>query len=216
MRQRIDRTSARRRAVTALVAAIHVVCALAYVESTLAQQQDRVTIDARRCREIESSEERLACFEAQVDEAQGGGSRAPAPAAAPPPSSQQVGPPPSSQQVEPPSSPQQVPPPSPQPVAPQPSSEQPTPIVNLSSLPGDSASTDKPGQSEWIGSITSLRQREPGQYVITLDTGQVWQQRGAQRYALRVGQRVRIQETKVGTRLQADGVNGYIHVERVR
>jgi len=51
--------------------------------------------------------------------------------------------------------------------------------------------------------------------VITLDSGEVWQQRGGDRYPLRVGQKVRIYQTRFGTRLQADGVNGFIHVFRV-
>ena len=45
---------------------------------------DRVTIDARRCIEIESRDERLACFEAEVDEARERDENAPAPAAAGP------------------------------------------------------------------------------------------------------------------------------------
>ena len=80
---------------------------------------------------------------------------------------------------------------------------------------GEGAPADAPGQSEWVGSVTALRQREPNQFVITLDSGEVWQQRGADRYPLRVGQKVRIYQTRFGTRLQADGVNGFIHVFRV-
>lgn len=68
-----------------------------------------------------------------------------------------------------------------------------------------------------MGTITALRLREPNQYIVTLDTGQVWHQRYPERYALRVGQRVRIYESPWGAhqRLQADGVNGFIQVERV-
>jgi hypothetical protein len=155
---------------------------LAYLEATFAQESGHVTIDARRCREIESPDERLACLERQIDDAQSRGSTVPA-AAVPAPSSQ-------------PSTP--------------------APAVDVAKLPAEGAPTEKPGQTEWVGIITALKQREPNQYLITLDTGQMWLQRGSDRYMLRVGQRVRIEQTRFGTRLQADGVNGYIHVERVR
>ena len=72
--------------------------------------------------------------------------------------------------------------------------------------------------SEWVGTITSLKLRAPNQYLITLDSGQVWSQQVAERYALRVGQRVRVYESKWGSskRLEADGVKGFIQVELVR
>lgn len=90
-----------------------------------------------------------------------------------------------------------------------------------SSSPPERASArpanDEPTEREWVGTITALRLREPNQYIVTLDTGQVWHQRYPERYALRVGQRVRIYESPWGAhqRLQADGVNGFIQVERV-
>jgi hypothetical protein len=180
MTQHRNRLHARRRGVIACVVT-HAVCGLAYLEAAVAQEQGRVTIDARRCLELESPEERLACFETQVGEAQN--STAPATAAVPPPSSQQ-----------------------------------PISTVDVATLPGQGAPADTPGQSEWVGNIASLKERAPNQYLITLDSGQVWQQRIAERYALRVGQRVRIYHAKFtsGLRLQADGVNGFIQVERVR
>lgn len=71
---------------------------------------------------------------------------------------------------------------------------------------------------EWIGSITSLRERIPNRHLITLDTGQIWEQAFNERFALRVGQRVRIYQTRWGAhyRLEADGVKGFIQVDRVR
>jgi hypothetical protein len=157
-----------------------VVCSLAYFEATLAQDQGRVTIDARRCLEIESADERLACFETQVKGAESRGSTAPATAGVPAPSSEPL-----------------------------------TRTVDVADLPRQGAAADAPGRSEWVGSITSLREREPHRYLITLDSGQVWQQRLAERYPLRVGQRVRVYQSRFGLRLQADGVNGFTHVERV-
>ena len=72
--------------------------------------------------------------------------------------------------------------------------------------------------SEWVGTITSLKLRAPNQYLITLDSGQVWSQQVAERYALHVGQQVRVYESKWGSseRLEADGVKGFIQVELVR
>jgi hypothetical protein len=156
----------------------HAVCTLAALDPALAQEQGRVTIDANRCLELESPDERLACFEAQVKEAESAGSTAPVAAGVPAASPEQA-----------------------------------IPTVDNAVPPGQG---DAPRQTEWVGTIVSLKEREPNQYVITLDNGQVWQQQGAMRYGLRVGQRVRIYESRFGQRLQADGVNGFIHVDRVR
>ena len=193
----------RQRGVTACVVA-QAVCSLAYLEVTLAQEQDRVTIDARRCLELEAADERLACFEAQVGEAQSRGSPTPATAAAPATAATPATATAPATVATPATA-----------VAPALSSQQSIPTVEVASLPAEGAPADAPGQSEWVGSVTALRQREPNQYVITLDSGEVWQQRGADRYPLRVGQKVRIYQTRFGTRLQADGVNGFIHVFRV-
>jgi hypothetical protein len=177
--QRRKLPRARRRGVIAYVVA-HAISSVACLESSLAQEHDRVTIDARRCLELASPDERLACFETQVGDAQNRESTAPAAAAAPAPS-------------------------------PQPS----IPTANVANLPEQRAPAAAPGQSEWVGSITSLRERAPRQYLITLDSGQVWQQQIAERYPLRVGQRVRIHKGRFGVQLQADGVNGFIRVERI-
>ena len=179
MTQLSDPTDTRRRAVIACGMA-QIICGFAYVDATSAQEPSQVTIDARRCRDLESPDERLACLEKQIDEAESRAPAAPATAAAPPSGTQQS-----------------------------------APTVDVEKLPGEGP-TEKPGQAEWVGIITALREREPDQYLITLDTGQMWLQRGSERYGLRVGQRVRIEQTRFGLRLQADGVNGFIHVARVR
>lgn len=180
MTQYANSLGARRLGVTAFVVA-QLICSLAHTHATLAQEPDQVTIDASRCREIPSPDERLACFEKQVEEARVQGPTSPVSTTVPPAGAQQ-----------------------------------PVPTVDVAGLPAAGGAAAKPGQTEWVGTITALRQREPDQYIITLDGGSVWQQRGADRYPLRVGQRVRIEESRMGTRLQADGVNGYIHVGRVR
>jgi hypothetical protein len=160
------------------------VCVLAALSPALAQEQDRVTIDANRCLELESPDERLACFETQVEEAQSTGSSASvAPVVSVPPA---------------------VPPTSPEQAMPAPETAVPP------------AQPDAPRETESVGTITALEMRAPNQYVITLDNGQIWQQRGAMRYGLHVGQRVRIYASRFGQRLEADGVNGFIQVDRVR
>jgi hypothetical protein len=150
---------------------------------TLAQEVDPVTIDARRCIGIESPAERLACFEAQVDDALDEGNN----------------------QTDSPAAPV---------VAPAPASSESAP-PKVVEVQGDRAASS---ENESVGTIASLRERAPNQYLITLDNGQVWQQRFGQRYPLRVGQRVRIYDSTFGSdqRLQVDGVNGFIQVDRVQ
>jgi hypothetical protein len=148
------------------------------IESLSGQEADNVTIDARRCMQIESPAERLACFEAQVGAAPAATSDGPVPppAAAPAPRTVDVGAPPA----------QAVP--------------------------------AAPPEATSFGNITSLQLREPNRYLITLDTGQVWEQRVAARFPLRVGQRVRIEPTRWGSseRLYVEGLSGFIQVSRVR
>jgi hypothetical protein len=157
------------------------------VDRCLAQDDGLVTIDARRCIEIESPDERLACFEAQVKQpVKPQGATAP-PAAT---GSAAAG----------------------SPAAP------PTPQVESVRVPAQQARGDEASPTEWVGSITALQERVPRRWLITLDTGQIWEQQVAERYALRVGQRVRIYESRWGGhhRLEADGIKGFIQVDRVR
>ena len=97
------------------------------------------------------------------------------------------------------------------------SQQQSAPTVAVARVPPQNAGADAPA-NEWVGTITALKLRAPNQYLITLDSGQVWSQQVAERYALRVGQRVRVYESKWGSskRLEADGVKGFIQVELVR
>ena len=95
--------------------------------------------------------------------------------------------------------------------------QQSAPTVAVARVPPQNAAADAPA-NEWVGTITSLKLRAPNLYLVTLDSGQVWSQQVAERYALRVGQRVRVYESKWGSskRLEADGVKGFIQVELVR
>lgn len=71
---------------------------------------------------------------------------------------------------------------------------------------------------EIFATVTALRETVPNTYVITLDNGQVWRQMRPKRYYIRTGQSVRLYSTHWGPsfRLTAEGVGGYIQVERVR
>lgn len=168
---------------------------------SMAQDSGRVTIDASRCLEIESADERLACFERQVGEARAperNDPPAPAPRATPQAATPPVG-------VPPVATPQAAPPATPTPDR----------TVDVADQPQRDRAD---AQGEWVGSITALRQRLPDRWVVTLDNGQMWEQQLAERYPLAVGQRVRVYQSRWGEayRLQADGKNGFIQVTRVR
>ncbi len=66
--------------------------------------------------------------------------------------------------------------------------------------------------------IAELEKSGFGDYVVTLESGQVWKQTSAQEYHLRKGQEVSIRSTTWGSdyRLHADGVPGHIQVTRIQ
>lgn len=66
--------------------------------------------------------------------------------------------------------------------------------------------------------ITELREREPGRFLITLASGQQWLQVESKRYRMRTGQDVRIYPGLFSGswRMSADGINGFIQVERIK
>ena len=74
------------------------------------------------------------------------------------------------------------------------------------------------GGEEYFGVVTDLRERLPNALVITLDTGQVWQQTQPEAYPLRPGAHVRIYPTRWGRsyRLIGDGMGRHIQVRRVQ
>ena len=72
--------------------------------------------------------------------------------------------------------------------------------------------------SSIAATVTALKETVPNAYLITLDNGQVWRQKDSQRYPLQPGQRVTLSRTQWGGayRLNAEGLHGFIQVERVR
>ena len=71
---------------------------------------------------------------------------------------------------------------------------------------------------ELHSTISKLKEYVPSRYLITLENGQVWRQMVGEKYALKVGYKVRIYPSRWGKsfRLSAEGVKGFIQVERVR
>jgi hypothetical protein len=152
-----------------------------------AQQADSVTVDVGECTKLESPEERFACYEARV-EAELRERDSVAGATQP----QGHGDAEPAQTAEP--------------------STQATDASN-----GSTAAREE-NSPEIVGIIASLRETVPNSYVITLEDGQVWRQTYPERYRLRAGHRVTIRPTRWGEsyRLEGEGLNGYIQVEKVR
>lgn len=71
--------------------------------------------------------------------------------------------------------------------------------------------------AELVGTVAGLEQLGPNLWVVTLEGGQQWRQMLSKRYALQVGDEVRIYSTRWGSsyRLSADRLSGYIQVERI-
>lgn len=74
------------------------------------------------------------------------------------------------------------------------------------------------GDQELVDTISDLSERLPGQWQITLASGQVWHQINSKNYRLREGMEVRIYPSPFGGsfRLSATNVNGFIQVQRVQ
>jgi len=92
-------------------------------------------------------------------------------------------------------------------------------VAPAQAAPTTAASTAAPAGPVSVGNITSVQAREPNRYLITLDNGEVWEQRVAERSPRPlVGQRVRIEPSQWGVhrRLYIEGLNGFLQVQRVR
>jgi hypothetical protein len=165
------------------------------------QQPTDVTIDVSDCVGLEKPEERLACFEREV-EAQ----RRPAPGPAPAPVASGTPPAPAAPAPAPPAPVRRevIPAPAPSAAAAEPRRER-----------GRRA---EPLPPEIAAKVTSLRETVPNTWTITLDNDQVWRQTTPQQFALRPGMDVRLYPTHWGDayRLTVVGLKGYIQVARVR
>lgn len=66
--------------------------------------------------------------------------------------------------------------------------------------------------------VASLKRVLPDRWIVTLASGQVWRQTVTASYNLREGMEVRIYPTRFGNgyRLSAQGLKGFIQVERIK
>ena len=171
---------------------------LAVPRSALAQDSAPLTVDVADCVKLDRPEDRLACFEDQVAEAEQ--ARRPAEPNLSPaePAARSAGES-ASAQSEPRTRRQQ-------------SSEAAAPptAAERRSAPRES--------QEFTGTIAALQETIPDSYTITLENGQVWRQMQPKRYALQPGYEVRIYSSRWGNsyRLSSPILNGFIQVERVR
>ena len=166
-------------------------------QAVQAQEPGSVTIDVSNCVDLAKPEERLACFEREVEAQR---QAAPAPAA-------------------------NRAPPAPTVAAPAPPPEAPPREVVRTAVPAPVAAEPRrrgraaqPLGGEILAKVTEVRETVPNVATITLDNGQVWRQTTPKAFVLRPGMDVRLYPTKWGDsyRLTAGGPNGFIQVERVR
>ncbi len=150
-----------------------------------------VTVDVGECIDLESAEDRLACYEAQVDAAL----------------EERDAPDPDER------------------VAVTQDGE-----VDEDRSAGDEAPTSRErrtaeqsqepeaAEGQYFGTITAIRERLPDSYIITLDNGEIWEQVAPKWYPLRPGLEVRIYQSIWGNsyRLSAVDLSGYIQVRKVR
>jgi len=172
--------------------------ALAAVSQLAAAQDSGVTIGVDKCLGLEKRDERLACFDAQVEAAK----RAPAPpaAAASAPTAAAASSAPAAASGAP-AAPASAP---------------------AAAAPASSSSFGEPSKRrdddapDLVAKIAELRETVPNTYLITLDNGQVWRQTQSMAYPLRPGLDIRVRQSKFGYRMSAPELRGQIPVERVR
>jgi len=186
--------------------AVGLLGALWSAQPAQAQERGEVTVDVERCLDIQSAEERQACFAAQVDQVLQERSQASARAEAPDEERER--------DVERERDARRQ-------------AEREREVerdrqAERESRSRDSAASasreDEADDQEYFGKVVEIREYKPSAYVITLDNGQVWQQTEPKRYPLRPGLEVRIYSTQWGKSYRMAGVDsgGHIQVRRLR
>jgi hypothetical protein len=218
--------AAKVRAATALVAFGSVCIAHALLA------QGTVTIDAEKCARLKSPDERLECYESQINAASPQKQAVPASpdqtatahrapdtrSAAPAPAATAASPPAATAASAPAAAAASAP------AAAAASAESAHASSSVADAPKQNpadkstASGRTTAPQETVGTVTALSTVLPNTWLITLDNGQVWRQTFAEQYPLRPGQRVTLRPSRWGaaSRLTADGAHGFIQVERVR
>jgi len=198
------------------------VAASACIASAAAAQGERLTVEVGDCVDLPTPEQRLACFEAQVEAARGAPTSAPG---APAPAATSTAPPAATS----------VPAPAAASAAPAAAAAASTaePVTTTIAVPPSSSTPaefgfperrpepeerDSAPPPEIRARVAELRETVPDAFLITLDNGQVWRQTRPDSYlSLRVGQDVRIYYSRWRAyRLDSPQMNGYLQVERVR
>lgn len=156
----------------------------------LAQDPGEVTVDVEHCLDLESAEERQACFGAQVNEAlEKRGSDETEAGTTDGESARETS--------------NRAPAASERPVA-----------------RAAEASDSGAGEfgEEYFGTIVEVKEYLPSAYIIRLDNGQIWEQTEPKKYLLRPGLQVRIYPTRWGNRYRLTAVDsgGHIQVERLQ
>lgn len=181
------------------------VLACAGVTQWAAAQDERLTVEVGRCVDLPTPEQRLACFESQVEAARTQGGSAAAPDVAAPPSSERSSAPAPANRAAAPSREER-----------RAASSAPEP-AEFGFREGR-PEPEREAPPEVHAKIAELRETVPNAYLITLDNGQVWRQtRGDPYLTPRVGQDVRIFLSRWRTyRLDSPQMRGFLQVERVR
>jgi hypothetical protein len=179
------------------ITGIAAIVASAGMVQSVAAQGESLTVEVGECVDLPTPEQRLACFEAQVEAAR----RAPAEAAPAAPSS--AGPAAAAQ------------------VAPSSTAPAAAPVTTTIAVPPDSGrrgrDEEAPPPADIFATVAELRETVPNSYLITLNNGQVWRQTQPDYYPLRPGSTVRIYYSRWKSfRLTNEELNGFIQVERVR
>jgi hypothetical protein len=136
--------------------------------ATAVVQGQGLTIEVSQCADLAAPEQRLACYDRQVEAVRGARSAASAPVAFAP-----AAPAPAAPAAAVPAA-----------VAPAAASAAPAP-----------AAQDEPVPADILAKVTELKETVPNSWLITLDNGQVWRQTTPEYYPLRVGLDVRIYYT---------------------
>jgi hypothetical protein len=173
--------------------------ALLIVQPVVAQESGRVTVDVEECLELDSPAARGACFAAQVDQALEDGSTVEAAA--------------ESRKGEAGGNRGAA-----SPGARGATAAQSAPARSTAAPASRSSGifdTTPDQDTEYFGTIVDLRETVPNNYIITLDTGQVWEQAEPRRYPLSTGLEVRIYPTRWGQqyRLTSEEHGGQIKVK---
>lgn len=199
----IDKKKQGRR--TIAVIAIAIALGASVLQSGVAQDRNGLNIDVGDCVALEKPEERLACFEAQLEAARHRAAQVSASEATGADAAERTT---SSSDAAEPIGPGTAPA-----VHNQKSASEPR---SADDGGGGAQRSSERQPVEIVAKVTGLRETVPNAYVITLDNGQVWRQAHPMPYPLRPGLVVRLRETKFGYRLTAPELHGQIQVERVR